>query len=133
MMSVLLPWIADVLVILGVMILCIAMYGMTWMSDPYTRLHAASKAVFPGLTLLLAAAATTGESAIISRAILIGVFLLFTAPVSAHSIAAAIYRQSQQPAKEPRDALARPLSLPETIDIEQNSLVSTVHDPESSN
>lgn len=84
-------WISDTLVILGLVILSLAIYGMFWLPDIYTRLHAASKAAFLGVIPLLIASSLTSDSAFISRSILIGIFLLLTTPVSAHVIAHAAY------------------------------------------
>ncbi len=89
-------WLADALVILGVFIMSIGVYGMIRMPDTYTRLHAASKAVFLGVISLLAASTVTGDPAIILRAILIGVFLILTTPVSAHVIARAAYERGEK-------------------------------------
>ncbi len=85
------PWLADALVVLGVFVITIGVYGMVRMPDTYTRLHAASKAVFLGVISLLAASGVTGDPDIIFRAILIAAFLLLTTPVSAHVIARAAY------------------------------------------
>lgn len=96
MIQMVLPWIADGLILLGMLILSIAIYGMVWMPDLYTRLHAASKAAVLGVIPLLIAASTTGDPAMIYRAILIAIFLLFTTPVAAHAIAQAAYVQRER-------------------------------------
>ncbi len=89
-------WIADALVLLGVVVMTIGVYGVFRMPDVYTELHAASKAVFLGVIALLAASVATGEGAIVARAILIAVFLVLTTPVAAHVIALAAYRQGEK-------------------------------------
>ena len=81
----------DLLVLLGILVMTIGVYGVFRMPDVYTQLHAASKAVFLGVIALLAAAATTREPAIVLRAALIAVFLILTTPVAAHAIARAAY------------------------------------------
>lgn len=91
-----LPWLADALVILGVAVITVGVYGMIRMPDTYTRLHAASKAVFLGVISLLAASVVTGQPAIILRVILIALFLLMTSPVSAHVIGQAAYRRGEE-------------------------------------
>lgn len=91
MIQTLLPWLGDLLIGLGVVIMTIAVYGMLRMPTLYTRLHAATKAVFLGVMPILLASFTTGEPGFIYRAILIGVFLILTTPVSAHAIAWAAY------------------------------------------
>lgn len=100
MLQVFLPWVADALVIVGLLILSIAIYGMVRMPDLYTRLHAASKAAFLGILPLLFVAAATGGPASIFRAFLIAVFLLLTTPVAAHAIAQAAYR-TREPLETP--------------------------------
>ncbi len=90
------PWLADALVILGVLIMTIGVYGVIRMPDTYTRLHGASKAVFLGVISLLVASVVTGDPAIIFRVILVGVFLILTTPVSAHVIARAAYLQGER-------------------------------------
>ena len=82
---------ADALVVLGVVVMTVGVYGVFRMPDTYTQLHAASKAVFLGVIALLVASAATGEAAVIARAALVAVFLLLTTPISAHVIARAAY------------------------------------------
>ena len=85
------PYVADALVILGVFVMTVGVYGAIRMPDTYTKLHAMSKAVFLGVVSLCASSAVTGDPAIIYRAILIGVFLLVTTPISSFVIARAAY------------------------------------------
>lgn len=87
---------ADVLVILGVLIMTVAVYGAFRMPDIYTRLHATSKAVFLGVISILLASIVTGQAAIVYRVFLIGVFLMLTTPVSAHVIAHAAYLRDER-------------------------------------
>lgn len=87
--------IADILTLLGLSILTIAVYGIVRLPDVYTRLHAASKAGFLGITVLLAAAAVEGDAAIIARAVLISALLALTTPVAAHAIARAAHRRHE--------------------------------------
>ncbi len=90
------PWIADVLVILGIFVMTVGVYGIIRMPDVYTRLHAASKAVFLGVISLLLASVVTNDAEIIFRAILIAAFLILTTPVSAHVIARAAFLKGQR-------------------------------------
>ncbi len=87
---------ADALVILGVAIMTISVYGAFRMPDIYTRLHGTSKGVFLGVVSLLLASVVTGQRAIIARVVLIGVFLILTTPVSAHAIARAAYLRGER-------------------------------------
>ena len=64
-LSLALPYLADALVILGVWVMTVGVYGVIRMPDTYTRLHAASKAVFLGVISLCVSSAVTGDPAII--------------------------------------------------------------------
>lgn len=90
------PWFADALVILGVTIMTIGVYGVFRMPDLYTRLHAASKSVFLGTISLVLASVVTGEPAIVARVILIGALLLLTTPVASHAIGRGAYLEGEQ-------------------------------------
>lgn len=90
------PWVADALVVLGVGIMTIGLYGVIRMPDLYTKMHAASKSVFLGVISLAAASVATGEAAIITRVALIAVVLLLTTPVASHVIARAAYLEGER-------------------------------------
>ncbi len=100
MLGVIGTWLADALVVLGVVIMTIGVYGVIRMPDLYTRLHAASKAVVLGVCLLAVASVVTGDAAIIARAVLIAVLLLLTTPVASHAIARGAYLE-REPLKTP--------------------------------
>ncbi len=87
---------ADALVVFGVFIMTVGVYGMIRLPDTYTRLHATSKAVVLGVISLLAASVVTGDPEVIYRVVLIGAFLILTAPVSAHVIARAAYWRAEK-------------------------------------
>lgn len=80
---------AYVLVGGGLALMALAIYGMARLPDTYMQLQAASKAAALGLAAVLAASVASGDLATIGRAALIAVFLVLTAPVAAHAIAAA--------------------------------------------
>jgi multicomponent Na+:H+ antiporter subunit G len=80
------PYAADALVVLGLVVMTAGVYGLVRMPDVYTKVHAASKAVFLGAIALLVASTVSEEPAIIYRAILIGVALLITTPIASHVI-----------------------------------------------
>lgn len=90
----------DALVILGLVIMTIGVYGVIRLPDIYTRIHAASKAVFLGVVSILVATCLAGGADVILRAVLIAVFLLLTTPVASHTIARAAY-QRKQPMRTP--------------------------------
>ncbi len=90
------PWLADALVLLGVLVMTVGVYGVVRMPDVYLRLHAASKMVVLGAMPLLLASALTGDKAVIPRVVLISFFLLLTTPVSAHVIGRAAYQRGER-------------------------------------
>ncbi len=93
-------WIEGALLLLGLVLMSVAVYGMVRMPDIYISLHAASKTAVVGLPPFLIVAALGGDPAVASRALLIILFLLLTTPVSAHEIARAAYR-AREPLKTP--------------------------------
>jgi multicomponent Na+:H+ antiporter subunit G len=95
-MSAAVPLLADALVVLGVLVMTVGVYGVVRMPDAYTRLHAASKTVVLGMMPLLLASAFTGDRGVILRVILIGLFLLVTTPVSAHMVGRAAYLRGER-------------------------------------
>ena len=74
------PFMADALVLFGVLVMTLAEYGVVRMPDAYTRQHAASKMVFLGVITLLLASALPWDKDIVLRVTLIAVFLLLTIP-----------------------------------------------------
>jgi multicomponent Na+:H+ antiporter subunit G len=90
------PFLADALVILGVFIMTVGVYGAIRMPDPYTKLHAMSKAVFLGVVSLCVSSA------------LIAACLVVTTPISAFVIARAAYlRGEAMRAPDPVDESGR--------------------------
>ncbi len=82
---------SGALIIVGLLLTSLSVYGMLKMPDIYTSTHAASKAATLGLMPFLLAAMLTGNPAMITRALLIAVFLILTTPISAHIIGQAAY------------------------------------------
>ena len=108
------PWIADALIVIGVFGMTVGIYGIVRMPDVYNKLHAASKVVFLGVTMLLLASAVTNDAEIILRATLIGVFLVLTTPVSAHVVGkAAFLRRYKMQTPGAVDESGRGLDNPE--------------------
>ncbi|WP_265515675.1 monovalent cation/H(+) antiporter subunit G [Nitratireductor luteus] len=80
------------LLIIGAAFTFIATVGILRLPDLYTRMHAASKAGTLGAGLLLVALAIFAEDhATVTRALAAVVFLMLTAPISAHLLAKAAY------------------------------------------
>ena len=91
-----LPFLADALVVLGVIVMTLGVYGIIRLPDTFARLHAASKVVSLGVVSLLLASTVTGDPAVIFRVALIAAFLVVTTPVSAHVVARAAYLQGER-------------------------------------
>ncbi|WP_173931115.1 monovalent cation/H(+) antiporter subunit G [Chelativorans sp. Marseille-P2723] len=84
--------IIGALMLVGSLFALVAAMGVLRLPDLYTRMHAASKAGTLGSgVLLLALALFAEDQAIIMRAIAAIVFLLLTAPISAHLLAKSAY------------------------------------------
>ncbi|HEY6674649.1 MAG TPA: monovalent cation/H(+) antiporter subunit G [Rubrobacteraceae bacterium] len=105
------PNLADALVVVGVLVMTVGVYGAIRMPDTYTKLHSMSKAVFLGVVSLCVSSIVTGDPAIIYRAILIAAFLLVTTPISALVIArAAFLRGEKMQTPDARDESGRGLA-----------------------
>jgi multicomponent Na+:H+ antiporter subunit G len=93
-------WIADALIVLGLVVMTLGVYGIIRFPDVYTQLHASSKAAFLGVSVLLVATALGGGPSILARVVLIVALLAITTPVAAHAIAQAAYHQ-REPMRAP--------------------------------
>jgi multicomponent Na+:H+ antiporter subunit G len=93
-------WIADVLIVLGLVVMTLGVYGIVRFPDVYTQLHASSKAAFLGVSILLVATALGGGPSMLARVVLIVALLAITTPVAAHAIAQAAYHQ-REPMRAP--------------------------------
>ena len=83
-----LTWIVDALLLAGLALMTVGVYGVVRFPDVHTQLHASSKAASFGVAALVAAA-LEGPGAIATRAVLVIVLLALTTPVAAHAIAQA--------------------------------------------
>ena len=99
---------AGLFLMIGGAFALVACVGLVRFPDLYTRIHAASKAGTLGSGLiLLALALESGELDVVTRALAGIVFLLLTAPVSAHLLARAAYLVGVRPWQQTRlDELA---------------------------
>lgn len=100
MSGVLLPWLVDGLVILGLVVITAAVYGLLWLPDAYMAIHAASKVTVLGLCPILLAAMLAGSPAGIPRLLLVTALLLLTVPITSHVLALAAY-QRKEPMRSP--------------------------------
>lgn len=98
----LLKWVADVLVLLGLVSVTVSVVGMVRLPGLLMRVQAAGQAVLVGVIIVLMAAVGTGQWPLIGRAVLVAVFLMLTAPMSAHAIARAAQRE-RDAAREAED------------------------------
>lgn len=84
--------IGTILVLVGIFLILVAGIGLLRLPDIYLRMSASTKAATLGLGLiLLGALIFFGELGVASRTIATIVFVLLTAPVSAHMIGRAAY------------------------------------------
>lgn len=91
-MTVLLNWIAALLIVGGAFFMLVAAVGLIRLPDLLLRMHAATKAGTLGAGLLLAAIALIhGDAGLTTRAIAAILFLMLTAPIAAHAIGRAAY------------------------------------------
>lgn len=82
----------TVLLLLGLAVATIGLYGLLRTPDIFDRLHAAGLVTGPGVILVLLASLATGRAEIITSAFLVIVFVLVTASLSTHAIALAAWR-----------------------------------------
>jgi multicomponent Na+:H+ antiporter subunit G len=92
--------VADVLagacLISGALLTLAAGVGLLRFPDLLSRMHSATKPQVLGLLLILAGTALRLQNIIdITTLVLVGVFQLVTAPVSAHMVGRAVYRAGQ--------------------------------------
>jgi len=90
------------LVLLGLSLATIGLYGMLRKPDIFHQLHAAGLVSTSAALLILLASFATGSAEIITSAILVGGFVLVTAPLSGHAVARAAWRRSSPEELEPQ-------------------------------
>lgn len=82
----------GVLLLIGAGFTFVATIGLLRLPDLYSRMHSASKVGTVGSgCILIALAVFSVETAIVTRALAAIVFLILTAPISAHLLAKASY------------------------------------------
>jgi multicomponent Na+:H+ antiporter subunit G len=89
-------WISDVLVVLGLVVMTLGVYGVVRFPDVYTKLHASSKTAFLGIAALLLATAVGGDGQSVARSVLVLLVLTLTTPVAAHAIGQAALRRREE-------------------------------------
>ena len=89
-------YVFDATIILGVSVMTLGVIGLIRMPDVYTKLHAASKAVFLGVMMLAFSGLAVGSSAVNARLALICLALIITTPIASHVIGRAAFLQHEQ-------------------------------------
>jgi monovalent cation/proton antiporter MnhG/PhaG subunit len=82
------------LVLLGLTLATIGLYGLLRKPDIFHQLHAAGLVTNAAVLLVLLASFATGSAEIITSAVLVGGFVLVTSPLSGHAVARAAWRRS---------------------------------------
>ena len=96
MISILLDTVGGALLLAGLTLLTIALYGVLRLPDTYSQLHAQGLATGPGVIAILASSVATENAAIITFAALAIAFVAVTAPVSGHAIVRAAHRRDNR-------------------------------------
>jgi multicomponent Na+:H+ antiporter subunit G len=92
-MGALVPWLADGLALLGLIVLTVGVYGLVRFPNVSTRIHAAGTAGVMGVVPILLAVMLDGDASILAMAFLVGCFLLLTSPIASHEIGRAEHIQ----------------------------------------
>lgn len=87
---------SDALIILGLLVMTLGVYGMIRMPDIYAQLHAASKSAFLGVTSIAFAAMLVVDGASIMRLALLITVMLLTTPISSHAIGRAAWLHNER-------------------------------------
>jgi monovalent cation/proton antiporter MnhG/PhaG subunit len=85
--------VGSVLLLLGLLLATIGLYGLLRMRDVFHQLHPAGLIGGPAVILVLLASVSTGSAEIITSAALVILFVLITSPLSTHAIARAARRR----------------------------------------
>lgn len=86
-------YVVDALVLAGVLLFTLGVYGVSRMRDVYLKLHATSATFVLAFLLVLVGAAIRGGPPIALRAVLIAALLLLTTPISSHAISKAAHQR----------------------------------------
>lgn len=95
-MGVLLDVAGVALLMLGLLLATIALYGLLRMPDIFHQVHPAGLVTGPAVILVLLAAPATRSAEIVTSAALVVVFLLITSPLAGHAIAQAARRRRER-------------------------------------
>jgi multicomponent Na+:H+ antiporter subunit G len=93
LLGALLGAVGVVLLLLGLAIATVGLYGLLRKRDLFAQLHAAGLVTGPGAILVLLASVGSGEAQIVTSAVLVIAFVLVTSSLSTHAIALAAWRR----------------------------------------
>jgi multicomponent Na+:H+ antiporter subunit G len=93
MAGTLLSAVGSALLVLGLLLATIGLYGLLRRPDLFHQLHPAGLVTGPATILVLLAAIGTRRAEIITSAALVLLFVLITSPLSSHAIAQTAYRR----------------------------------------
>ena len=99
--------VGSVLVLLGLTLATIGLYGLLRKPDIFEQLHPAGLITGPAVLLVLLASIGTGNAEIITSAILVIGFVLVTSSLSSHAIAQAALHHARNRSR--RDTEADPV------------------------
>ena len=97
MTAIVLDVIGAALLVTGLTLMTISVYGVLRLPDTYSQLHAQGLATGPGVIAVLASSVATHNAAIMAAASLAIGFIVLTSPVSGHAIANAALRRGTKP------------------------------------
>ena len=95
MISIVLDVAGAALLLVGLTLMTISLYGVLRLPDTYSQLHAQGLATGPGVIAVLASSIATENATIITFAVLAIAFVVLTSPVSGHAIARAAHRRDE--------------------------------------
>jgi multicomponent Na+:H+ antiporter subunit G len=87
------PWLADALALLGLVVLSISVYGIIRLPDIKVQLHAAGKAAILGVLPIVVASTLDSDPPSLLKAVLVSGFLILTSPLVAHEIGRAAHAE----------------------------------------
>jgi multicomponent Na+:H+ antiporter subunit G len=91
MIDILVPWLADGLALIGLVVLTLSVYGIVRFPNATTRVHSAGQAGVMGVVPILLAVMLGRDAAALPMAFLVGSFLVLTSPIVAHEIGRAAH------------------------------------------
>jgi monovalent cation/proton antiporter MnhG/PhaG subunit len=92
---------ASVVLLLGLSLISIGLYGLLRKPDIFHQLHPAGLITGPAVLLVLGASLGTGQAETITSAVLVITFILITSSLSSHAIARAAARVATRAEERP--------------------------------